>query len=585
MDTRRANGWLKVGMVAAVTVVFAVAYLDSRREEARALADFSREQAMLARSFALTVAGRAVAAATAETLMSDVPKSDAVPMGWIVMDETGRWALHGPRALGWHRDGGSTGDLQELLADMAHGGAGARFLGRPAADALGLGPRSAVAGYAPVPGRGWSVAVVTSARRVRDRGRLAGWRLGAATALAGLIVGLFGVVITRQQRRAEELAAALRLAAETAALRERSEKIVEAIPLGVLALDKEAHITAVNPFLAQRGLSAGVTVDAALGEPAVAELIATAMQTRYPVERLGLHLMFGEHKRDVDAYAVPLARPLRDVDCFLLLHDRTDVRLLERSLVRAEKLATIGTLAAGVAHEVGTPLGIISGRAEQLLSRLPAGEAGEPARKGLTSILTQVDKVSATIRQLLDFARLRPIEATTLAPREVLASAAALLEHRFRQHKVQLEVAVPPSVPAIAADPGQLEQVLVNLLINACDACSAGGHVSARAGAGDGGVEIAISDDGGGIAPAHLSSVLDPFFTTKKRGQGTGLGLTIAADIVKNHGGSLEIESQLGRGTTVRVRLPVATKANAATANAATANAATANAAREETPT
>jgi signal transduction histidine kinase len=113
-------------------------------------------------------------------------------------------------------------------------------------------------------------------------------------------------------------------------------------------------------------------------------------------------------------------------------------------------------------------------------------------------------------------------------------------------------------VPAIAADPGQLEQVLVNLLLNACDACSAGGHVRARAGGDDGGVEIAVSDDGCGIAPEHLPSVLDPFFTTKKRGQGTGLGLTIAADIVKNHGGTLEIESELGGGTTVRVRLPAA---------------------------
>jgi signal transduction histidine kinase len=139
---------------------------------------------------------------------------------------------------------------------------------------------------------------------------------------------------------------------------------------------------------------------------------------------------------------------------------------------------------------------------------------------------------------------------------------------------VQLAVAVAPSVPAIAADPGQLEQVLVNLLINACDACSAGGHVSARAGAGEGSVEIAISDDGCGIAPEHLSSVLDPFFTTKKRGQGTGLGLTIAADIVKNHGGSLEIESRPGSGTTVRVRLPAATAATA-----------TATAAKEGAPT
>src|SRR5205807_5474887 len=129
---------------------------------------------------------------------------------------------------------------------------------------------------------------------------------------------------------------------------------------------------------------------------------------------------------EVDAYAIPLQHPLPAIDAFLVLHDRTDVRALERNLIRAEKLATIGTLAAGVAHEVGTPLGIISGRAEQLLARLPApgGEdapppsegAVEPMRKGLSSILTQVDKVSTTIRQLLDFARVRPVEGIAVTP-------------------------------------------------------------------------------------------------------------------------------------------------------------------------
>jgi signal transduction histidine kinase len=571
-ESRHTRSWLLGGMIAAVVIVFGVAYLDSRREEARALADFSGEQAMLARAFALAVAGRAAADVTPAVLLADVPDSDGArpPMAWMVMDEAQRWTLHGPRKLGWHRDNGATHDLQQLLGDMARArepgrGWGARFLDRPSADALGLGPRSAVAGYAPVPNQRWSVAVVTSARRVRDRGRLAGWRLGAATAMAGLLVGMFGVIIARQRRRAEELAAALRLAGETAALRERSEKIVEAIPLGVLALDQDQRVTAVNPFLLQRGVTAGVTLTAALSETAVGTLVATAMQTRHTGEARNLRITFagrGE-RRDVDAYAVPLARPLPDVDCFLMLHDRTDVRVLERNLARADKLATIGTLAAGVAHEVGTPLGIISGRAEQLLARVPDGDSGEATRKGLNSILAQVEKVSTTIRQLLDFARVRPIETTTLQPRELLTSAVALLEHRFRQHKVTLSVATPPSLPTIAADAGQLEQVLVNLLINACDACSAGGHVRAEASAGDGSVELAVVDDGCGIAPEHLSSVLDPFFTTKKRGQGTGLGLTIAADIVKNHGGTLEIDSSVGQGTTVRVRLPAQKGANA----------------------
>src|SRR5581483_9273088 len=329
-----------------------------------------------------------------------------------------------------------------------------------------------------------------------------------------LLVALFGMWIRSQLEREHKLAEALRLAEATAALRERAEKIVDAIPLGVAALDGESRVTSANPFLTERGVRAGGRLAEALPHASADEiaeleaLIAQARSDRRPAERLGCKLrLAGDELREVDAYAIPLQHPLPGIDSFLVLHDRTDVRALERKLIRTEKLATIGTLAAGVAHEVGTPLGIISGRAEQLL-----GKADESMQKGLSSILAQVDKVSATIRQLLDFARLRPIEADAVTPAQALSSAAALLDHRFRHAKVQLAVEAPPTVPAVAADPGQLEQVLVNLLINACDACQEGGHVTARARVSDGRVALEVVDDGAGIAPEHLPLVLDPFF-------------------------------------------------------------------------
>jgi signal transduction histidine kinase len=378
-------------------------------------------------------------------------------------------------------------------------------------------------------------------------------------------VSLFGVAIARQQRRAQSLAEALRLAEATSALRERSEKLVEAIPIGVLALARQERVAAVNPYLAQRGVAAQVPLSEALSQAgsdevaALEALVAQARKTQRPATRPDLRIgLGGDELRDVDAYAVPLEQPLADVDCFLVLHDRTEIRELERNLARAEKLATIGTLAAGVAHEVGTPLGIISGRAEQLLAKLPTGDGSEPLRKSVTSILAQVDKLSTTIRQLLDFARVRPIEAAVVTPAQALGQAAALLEHRFAHAKVALAVDAPAMVAPVAADPGQLEQVFVNLMLNACDACAAGGHVTVRARERGDHVVFEVCDDGVGIRPEHLSSVLDPFFTTKKRGQGTGLGLTIAADIVKNHGGTLEIDSTVGVGTTVRVHLPIA---------------------------
>ena len=676
MRTQRTSPSLTAAVVTSVGLVFALAYVDLRREQRRALDDFTGEQAALARTLAATVSARVSAVlrdldtiATLDTispaaldqlvaqsgfyqeldlldgdgrivrsvrtgqptgepdpLLRDAlarlygsagldgravvsrplsrgsdPRerlryflrrdergavavlvntdrffdgirqaafeSSVAPMRWLVMDNAHRWVVLGVdlRGTDW-QEGHATPSVERLLAAMAQGEHGTLTLARDSALALGLERRTAVAGFAAVPLRtgAWSVAVVASAQRVSDRARLAAWRLAAATGLTALIVGLFGVAITRQQRRAQQLRDALRLAEATAALRERSEKLVESVPLGVMAIDGDGRVTAVNPFLVARGARTAPSLTEAFPGLAADErspldaLLDEARATRQPQTRQAVALTLDGKPRELDAFAIPLARPLPDVDCFLVLHDRTDLRRLERNLVRAEKLATIGTLSAGIAHEVGTPLGIISGRAEQLASRVPEGEAGEAMKKGLASILGQVDKVSTTIRQLLDFARTRPVTVEAVSPATAFTAAASLLEHRFRQAKVVVATDAPPSLPPLAADPGQLEQVLVNLLMNACDACAAGGHVTARARPGRDGVTLEVSDDGSGIAAEHLPAVLDPFFTTKKRGQGTGLGLTIAADIIKNHGGSLAIDSALGRGTTVRVVWPAA---------------------------
>ena len=649
MRAGRTPRGLSVAVVTSVGLVFALAYVDSRREEARALDDFTGEQAALARTLATTMSARvatilrdlgtvasspealdrlvapggaydALVVLDADGKPARVVPADvegerrallprlfaaakpggaavvsepmrrlrwflernargaaallvdtnhffegAAPLRRVVMDDAGRWRVSGG-------DGETTSwqtrhppELDELLTAMARGGEGTEFLGRSSADALGLGQRSAVAGFARVPvgDATWSLAVVASAKRVRDRARLAAWRLAAATALTALIVGVFGVVLTRQERRAQELTVALRLAEATAALRERSEKLVESVPLGVLAVDAAARVTAVNPFFADRGARTAASLPAALPgiaddeRAAIEALLTEARTTRRAQTRQGLTLTLDGKPREVDAFVIPLARPLPDADCFVVLHDRTDLKRLERSLMRAEKLATIGTLSAGIAHEVGTPLGIISGRAEQLLTRVPEGDAGEAMKKGLSSILGQVDKVSTTIRQLLDFARARPVTVESVSPATAVGAAASLLEHRFRQAKVVVTTDAPPSLPPLAADPGQLEQVLVNLLMNACDACGAGGHVTARARpGGDDGVVLEVIDDGSGIAPEHLPSVLDPFFTTKKRGQGTGLGLWVVAQLVRAHHADIELDTAPGEGTTVRIAWP-----------------------------
>jgi two-component system sensor histidine kinase HydH len=272
--------------------------------------------------------------------------------------------------------------------------------------------------------------------------------------------------------------------------------------------------------------------------------------------------LFGE-KGQYNVHAVPLEHSDEEVRTLLVLEDLSNVRMLEDQLLRAEKLATVGVLAAGVAHEMGTPLGIIRGRAEYMLSKLDGVE--NPQSRGLGAIVQQIDRVSRIIRQLLDLSRLQPAKARAVSLAPLVRGLQELLVVEAERRRVQLHVDVPEQLPALAADADQLQQVLLNLTLNACDACGAGGHVRLSAAPlrgeapGTGGlVELRIQDDGCGIAPEHLHQVFDPFFTTKKRGQGTGLGLTVVAQIVRNHGGQVEIDSEPGRGTCVTLHWPVA---------------------------
>jgi signal transduction histidine kinase len=243
------------------------------------------------------------------------------------------------------------------------------------------------------------------------------------------------------------------------------------------------------------------------------------------------------------------------------LKNAETLRSLEGQLIRAEKLATTGVLAAGIAHEVGTPLGIIRARAELLHEDLAS-----PARPALDAIIQQIDRISGTIRQVLDFSREQAVQVSPVDAAETLRAVIALLDHRFTQDKLRVTTAVEPHLPPIAADANQLQQVLVNLLMNACDACSRGGSIHVAVAPSEDGafIEWTVRDDGGGIAQEHLLAVFDPFFTTKKRGEGTGLGLPVAAGIVRNHGGDIALTSTSGQGTTITIRWPIFTQTSEA---------------------
>jgi signal transduction histidine kinase len=237
------------------------------------------------------------------------------------------------------------------------------------------------------------------------------------------------------------------------------------------------------------------------------------------------------------------------------LKNAETLRSLEGQLIRAEKLATTGVLAAGIAHEVGTPLGIIRARAELLGEDL----ASPGGRRALDSIIQQIDRIAGTIRQVLDFSRSQAVQVSPVDAGGALHAVTELLDHRFKQDDLRVTTQVAPHLPPIAADANQLQQVLVNLLMNACDACSRGDaiHVAAAPSEDGGFVEWTVRDEGKGIQQEHLLAVFDPFFTTKKRGEGTGLGLPVATGIVRNHGGDIALTSTPDEGTTITLRWPV----------------------------
>jgi signal transduction histidine kinase len=232
---------------------------------------------------------------------------------------------------------------------------------------------------------------------------------------------------------------------------------------------------------------------------------------------------------------------------------------LERQLRHAQTLAVAGRLASGLAHEIGTPLNIISGRAEFVLQGLPPDDA---RRAELRGIIAQIDRISSVIRSLLDLVRPRRPVVAPVQVGQVLERCWPLVEHAARRRRVRLEVALAPGLPPFLADGPQLEQVVVNLLMNAFEACDAGDAVRVRAEArardDEPGIAVLVEDEGGGIPADVVARVFEPFFTTKPPGQGTGLGLAIARDIVRDHGGDIAIESRPGEGTTVTVWLPAA---------------------------
>jgi len=229
----------------------------------------------------------------------------------------------------------------------------------------------------------------------------------------------------------------------------------------------------------------------------------------------------------------------------------------DRKLSQAQRIATMGTFAMGIVHEVATPLGVIMGRAEQLLGRL---KDDERSARSAEIIVEQADLIQHTVRRFLDLARGGPPSFGRVDPADVVRSAATSVEHRFAKAHVALKADVPAHMPQVQGDRALLEHAVVNLLLNACEACAAGGHVEVLAREDAQRVAFVVTDDGVGISPEHASQATEPFFTTKPAGTGTGLGLAIASEIAKVHRGDLAIAANATRGTRACIEIPTATQ-------------------------
>jgi two-component system, NtrC family, sensor kinase len=351
-------------------------------------------------------------------------------------------------------------------------------------------------------------------------------------------------------------------------LKEFNENIVESINVGILAIDLDDRIESWNAQMeAMYALSRAEAIGQPLSSVFPAEFVEALDRSR---NEAGVHRLYkfplvtraGEPRTANIAIAPLLSRDFIAVGRIVLVDDITERVSLETQLSQADKLSSIGLLAAGVAHEINTPLAVISSYS-QLLSKQMRGDT----RIGpvLEKITQQSFRASEIANGLLNFSRTSTTEFRETNLNQVIRDTLSLLEHQFKTAQIQLDIALDEKLPAIHGNPGKLQQVFLNLLLNAKEAMPGGGRLRVATMV-NGHVEAVVADSGSGIAPENLKRIYDPFFTTKtmpKPGErrGTGLGLSVSYGIIQEHAGKIHVESAIGAGTTFHLEFPLLRKA------------------------
>jgi PAS domain S-box-containing protein len=347
-------------------------------------------------------------------------------------------------------------------------------------------------------------------------------------------------------------------------LKEFNENIVESINVGILALDLDDRIESWNAQMeAMYALSRAEAIGQKLQDVFPAEFIEALEGFR---NEQGVHHLYkfrlttraGEQRTANIAMAPLLSRDFVSVGRIVLVDDITERVSLEAQLTQADKLSSIGLLAAGVAHEINTPLAVISSYA-QMLSKQLRGDA----RLGsvMDKITQQSFRAAEIANGLLNFSRTSTTEFRETNLNQVIRDTLSLLEHQFKTAQIAVDLDLAEELPPIHGNPGKLQQVFLNLLLNAKEAMPGGGRLSIATRV-NGQVEALISDSGSGIAPEHLKRIYDPFFTTKTMPRpgdrrGTGLGLSVSYGIIQEHAGKIHVESAVGAGTTFHLEFPL----------------------------
>ncbi len=374
-----------------------------------------------------------------------------------------------------------------------------------------------------------------------------------------------------------------RKADEYERLKEFSENIVESINVGILAASLDGRVESWNSQIEKL---TGVRREDAVGrqlselfpaelcqkfdelraEEGVHNVYRTVLRPRLlesagpsvqnGLSQNGLHQekLAAPRESIVNLAIAPLvSKDLKQIGRLIIFDDVTDRDELERRLVQADKLSSIGLLAAGVAHEVNTPLAVISTYA-QMLAKQVSGD--DQKAKLLDKIAKQTFRASEIVNSLLNFSRTSASDFADTDLNRVIRETVSLVEHQFQKAGVSTDLSLADNLPTVRGNSGKLQQVFLNLLINARDAMPDGGLLTIRSRSEAGFAVIEVADTGQGIPPEHLARIYDPFFTTKGPKKGTGLGLSISYGIVHEHEGLIEVDSTVGGGTRFRLEFP-----------------------------